>query len=147
MAATNRDLRRFSHVLVTVGATILLYVCFCIWWYGGIKSAYLSWIGAPIEINVAGIDHELLPGKKFISNPIHVRNHGLKPVTLVGSSSSCSCTGVVGLPVTLGAGESKTLEAVVTPPQDSKDESRSFTVSVLTDLQSQPRLNFKVTLK
>lgn len=69
---------------------------------------------------------------------IAVRNYGSSEVRIVGSYSSCSCSGALGLPIAIPPRAAKDIELVLTPVCSQRRQKMH--VVLLSDVASQPRI-------
>ncbi|MGL4423921.1 MAG: hypothetical protein ACRCZF_24920 [Gemmataceae bacterium] len=75
-----------------------------------LDGAVARWTNEPLRIEPRFIDLGTGPADSGVTIPIEVANHADRDVELIGSSSSCSCAVLGGVPRTLPRGARITLE-------------------------------------
>ena len=76
---------------------------------------------------------------KIIDVSFTVKNFSLAPVNVIGARSSCSCLGVVDLPILIGPGESKLLRVRLFPRKKGEVQEESVDL-IFDDSSSRQRL-------
>lgn len=134
----------FSYGLLALAVVLTASITTCIL-YGSIESALKVWQGIPIELeprcSAVAIDRSL----SYQTSRFHIVNHGHSKVRIVGSHSSCSCVGALGIPIVLEPGERREVDLIVVPANVNSE--RAIQIILLTDVVTQPRVAVRVALR
>ena len=123
-------------LIAAIGAICL--ALFGTWRYGSPSAAILVIRGYALAVSPA---HQSLAEATAMENvrvPFAVRNLKSVPVTIVGCKTSCRCTGLPDLPVTISAGETIDLFVALAPVMADVGKPLSGHARLYLDIPSPP---------
>ena len=122
------------------GAFLLLALSFgaLYFLFGDVRVGWAHLRGDALIVSPASIDLGRIPPAERQDFKISVKNIASRPIKIVGASSTCTCIASDGLPKTIEAGQSLTLDVRVVAPRHKPEFSQVLTY--YTDSPESPKL-------
>lgn len=124
--------RFFSvHVIICTAVILGLTTVCAQYHFGSLAAAIASARGEHLLADSRARDVGVIPAGSRLAIRFTLTNLTVRPINLLGASTSCSCAIVGDLPATIGAAEAGTIQVEVTAPKECS--SFSGMVTLFTD--------------
>jgi hypothetical protein len=125
-------------VFINIGLAAL--VAFALFQYGSLGAALAHLRGDPLVPD--SYSKSVGDIREGVNVSFRLTNTTRKPIELLGANTSCTCTVVSGLPVTIPAGGAYLLGVTVNPKEDVKPADAR--IRIFTDLPDHRYMDLKI---
>ncbi|CAN5654570.1 hypothetical protein BH23PLA1_BH23PLA1_14430 [soil metagenome] len=137
-----KTLRRFVFTAALMLVVLTLFAGFGWYRFGSVNRSLAYVRGERLFVDEAIKSLGQIQEDREQRVEFQLANHASRPISIVGVSSSCGCTGVEGVPMTIPRGVTRPLVVKVRLTASSNDAVT--TLRVFTDDPGQPEMRLKV---